>query len=68
MAGLEIQIALKKHRLTQRWLTEQLREQGFKTLHQSHLSNILTGAETGPTSEAVLAKSEEIIKKLDIQR
>lgn len=62
LEGLNIQAKLKRLRLTQRWLLDQLHGRGFVELRESTLSSILTGAYKAPLADSVISASEEILK------
>lgn len=61
--GLKIKIKLMERGLTQRWLHEQLRKNGFGTLTEANLSLILNGKYTFGCAESVIETSKRILEE-----
>lgn len=61
MEGREIKIRLLQMQKTQRWLLQQLHQQGFGKLHEPHFSDILNGVYTAGDAPNVIAAAERIL-------
>ena len=60
--GRQIKVSLCQYGLTQRWLLEKLKENGFY-FDATYLSRILNGHRESKSVEEILNKSAEIIKE-----
>jgi hypothetical protein len=63
MLGTKIKIELLELNLTQNWLWEQLKKQGFPKLTRSYLGDMLQGKVTTTYAQVVFNRSLEIIEK-----
>ena len=66
--GRNIKFRLMRIGKTQRWLNDELREAGYKSMNQPYLSAIINGHYKTKTTEAILDKIEEIIKPYEKQK
>lgn len=61
--GLDIKLALTRQQRTQRWLLDELKKRGYKTVDRPLLSRILSGHYPYRLGREILAVADVILKQ-----